>query len=161
MIFLIHRLQGIIPTKYHIFEEDGHDDAMRKFIGKLTGWKLHSDLDHVQLSARYRHSERLRKCRPTVPKRVKRVFILGTFSGSLFLVFCANWREQNDRHKWKCLLHHGVHGFQVPGGQALAFCQTLPSQDMAFNFSLAIGASFSLDTRDKAPSSQGTKAFSI
>ena len=35
--FYIHRLQGIIPTKYHIFEEDGHDDAMRKFIGKLTG----------------------------------------------------------------------------------------------------------------------------
>ena len=43
--------------------------------------------------------------------------------------------------------------------KCLAFCQTLTSQGMAFNFSLAIGASFcfSLDTRDKAPSSQGTK----
>ena len=43
--------------------------------------------------------------------------------------------------------------------KCLDFCQTLTSQGMAFNFSLAIGASFSfsLDTRDKAPSSQGTK----
>ena len=46
--------------------------------------------------------------------------------------------------------------------QCMAFCQALASQGQSFNFSISIGSdfSFSLDTRSKATTSQGTKKMS-
>ena len=43
--------------------------------------------------------------------------------------------------------------------KCMAFCQALASQGQSFNFSISIGSdfSFSLDTRSKATTSQGTK----
>ena len=43
--------------------------------------------------------------------------------------------------------------------KCMAFCQALASQGQSFNFSISIGSdfSFSLDTRSKAITSQGTK----
>ena len=46
--------------------------------------------------------------------------------------------------------------------KCMAFCQALASQGQSFNFSISIGSdfSFSLDTRSKATTSQGTKKMS-